>query len=192
MKKKIFKISFVALLMSAIVGCKVEPIQPNELANSNNTTTVEEEAYTVPPCDLDSNKMSFDGYNFMLGIASVNPPFQAVDCANSKYFVQTSMKKNTYDSNPQKLNIYFLSQPKTGKYYVTTNNYLDPESKKKEVYLTVDYKSGYSTTTYNALEGTVVYVKKTEKEVKISFCESTFSYDNFTIKNSNAQLSVVE
>lgn len=192
MKNIIFKISIVAFLIFSTVSCEVEPIQPNELANSIDTTKVQEEVYTTPPCDLDSNQMYFEGYNYILGSITVNPPFQSVNCANSKYFVQTSMKKNTYDSNPHKLNIYFLSQPKTGKYYVTTKNYLNPEPEKNEVYLTVDYKSSYSTLNFKPMEGAIVYVKKSENEVKISFCESTFTYDIFTEKNCKAQLSVVE
>ncbi len=190
MKKIINKFSIVAILIVSIYSCKVEPIKPNEISNSTNTnTTIQEEAYTEPPCSLDSNYINFiSKYSF--GIASVNPPFQSVNCANASYFVTASMYLNKYDSNPQTFNIYFLSKPQTGKYTVVSSNNLDPQSTTKIAFLTVDYKAGFETKNYQAKEGTIIYVKNSGNSIKISFCETSFTntFYNSTIQNCKGQI----
>lgn len=192
MKIRVLSISVLTVVLLLSISCEVEQIQPNELSNSN-TTDPNAEAYTTPPCALDSNVFKFV-FNYDLKKIRANNSDGNIPkgCVNASYILFADMHSD-YDGRVQSLEMYFLSEPKTGKYYVVPTDTLDPNSKTKNVYISVAHTSGYSTNHYTTEDSTIVYVNNSNGKIKFSFCESKFASSIYDYKsNCKAQLTLVK
>lgn len=189
------RILFTLILILGIsVSCEVEKIQPGELSSSiNNTNENNSEPYTTPPCVLDSNKFSF-GYTYEIKNIIANNTgglgYIPDGCVNANYYILADMYTNSNGDVP-KLEMYFSSEPKTGKYYTVSTDTLNSNS--KDVYINIYQASGYSSKRYVTTDSNIVYVKNSNGSIKISFCESKFSSSKYDVKsNCKAQFTLVK
>jgi hypothetical protein len=181
MKKLIYS-SIYILTFILFYSCEVEKIQPGEIVDPNVIVPEAVEAYTPPPCTVDSNKYRFNGVTYTINTVEVDSSYSVnAYCTNATYLITGS----SWSSNTT-LQLYFRGKPKTGIYSTVENNSL-PENISKPVYLTISPSYGQ---TYRPGAGILVYVNNNGTSVKASFCPTTFYYfdNSFSFGNNFGQI----